>query len=119
MSTEPVPHLPDLDDLTERDLVTFIGGADAIEARNHAARLLWIARWARHRGWIGELATADGRGRGAAAGSPPGRRHDRGRVPRAAALPAVPAGRGRPRPPPAGGGEEGRRPGLAGRRGHR
>ena len=62
MSTEPVPHLPDLDDLTERDLVTFIGGADAIEARNHAARLLWIARWARHRGWIGELATADGRG---------------------------------------------------------
>src|SRR5215213_7552888 len=61
MSTEPVPQLPDVD-FSEHELVTFIGAADAIEARNHASRLLWIAQLARRSGRAGELATADGRG---------------------------------------------------------
>src|SRR5687767_4619155 len=64
MSTEPVPQLPDVvaDGFSERDFVAYIGAADAIEAKNHAARLLSIARLARRRSRLGELATADGRG---------------------------------------------------------
>jgi hypothetical protein len=64
MSSEPVPQLPDVDapGFTDRELVMFIGAADAIEAKNHAHRLLSIARLARQRGWAGDLATADGRG---------------------------------------------------------
>jgi hypothetical protein len=59
---EPVPEF-DADDFTEPELVTLLGAADAIEARNHAKRLLWIARLARRRRRTGELGTADGRGR--------------------------------------------------------
>src|SRR3954462_10154057 len=65
MSMEPVPELPDVDaaGVSERELVTCIGAADAIEARNHAARLLSVARLARRRSRAGrELSTADGRG---------------------------------------------------------
>src|SRR5215218_1780907 len=47
---------------TEPELVTLLGGADAIEAGNHAKRLLWIAQLARRRGRTRDLATADGRG---------------------------------------------------------
>src|SRR5829696_471640 len=64
MSTEPVPQLPGVDasEFCERDLVLFIGGADAIEARNHASRLRWIAGLAGRRRCSGSLAAADGRG---------------------------------------------------------
>jgi hypothetical protein len=64
MSTGPEPQLPDVDTdgFSERELVTYIGAADAIEAKNHAARLLSIARLARRRRCLGELAAADGRG---------------------------------------------------------
>jgi hypothetical protein len=63
MSMEPVPELPDVDaaGFSERELVACIGAADAIEARNHAARLLSIARLARRRG-RGRLSSASGRG---------------------------------------------------------
>src|ERR671912_1252492 len=62
MSMEPAPPLPDVDApvFTERELVAFIGASDAIEARNHAERLLLIARLARRR--RGVLGAADGRG---------------------------------------------------------
>src|SRR3954469_1445339 len=52
MSMEPVPEWPDVDaaGFSEEGLVCCIGAADAIEARNHAARLLSIARLARRRG---------------------------------------------------------------------
>src|SRR5215212_4504936 len=51
MSTEPVPQLPgvDADGFSERELVLFLGAADAIEARNHASRLRWIAGLAQQR----------------------------------------------------------------------
>src|SRR5215212_3644419 len=49
-------------DFTEPELVTLLGATDAIEARNHAKRLLWIARLAGRRRRTGELATAGGRG---------------------------------------------------------
>ena len=64
MSTEPLPQLPDVDadGFTERELVTLIGASDAIEAKNHAQRLLMIARLARRRCWVDDLATADGCG---------------------------------------------------------
>src|SRR5215218_9755202 len=64
MSTEPVPHPPGVDagGLSERDLVLFIGGADAIEARNHASRLRWIAGLAGRRRCSRSLAAVDGRG---------------------------------------------------------
>ncbi len=59
----PEPGGPDVDaeGFTDAELVDYIGAADAIEARNHAQRLLSIARLARHRRG-GGLATADGRG---------------------------------------------------------
>src|SRR5688500_4844327 len=63
MSMGPVPELPDVDaaGFSERELVACIGAADAIEARNHAARLLSIARLARRRR-RGPLSSASGRG---------------------------------------------------------
>ena len=64
MSTEPVPQPPGVDagGLSEADLVLFIGAADAIEARNHASRLRWIAGLAGQRRCAGRLAAVDGRG---------------------------------------------------------
>ena len=64
MSMEPVPELPDVEaaGFSERELVTCIGAADAIEARNQAARLLSVARLARRRVGRGPLASAAGRG---------------------------------------------------------
>jgi hypothetical protein len=63
MSTEPVPELPDVDaaGFSDGELVSVIGAADAIEARNHATRVLYIARLARRR--RGQVASASGRGR--------------------------------------------------------
>src|SRR4051794_17860326 len=62
--SSPEGELPDVDTagFTDPELVTLLGAADAIEARNHAKRLLWIARLARRRRRTRELATADGRG---------------------------------------------------------
>src|SRR5215218_4578149 len=57
---EPMPEL-DAHGFTEPELVTLLGAADAIEAGNHAKRLLWIAQLARRRR-TRDLATADGRG---------------------------------------------------------
>src|SRR5215213_4881717 len=58
---EPMPEL-DAHGFTEPQLVTLLGAADAIEAGNHAKRLLWIAQLARRRRRTRDLATADGRG---------------------------------------------------------
>src|SRR5215211_6810295 len=62
MSMEPVPEVPDVDaaGFSEQELVTCIGAADAIEARNHAARLLSIAWLARRRARRGPLASGRG-----------------------------------------------------------
>jgi hypothetical protein len=64
MSMEPVPEPPDVDapGFTDRELFLHLRGADAIEGRNHAARLLAVARLARQRRKVGELGTAGGRG---------------------------------------------------------
>src|SRR4051812_10669574 len=64
MSMEPVPEPPDVDGhgLSERDLLVHLQGADAIEGRNHAARLLAVARWAARRSRGRTLSAADGRG---------------------------------------------------------
>jgi hypothetical protein len=64
MSTEPVPHLPEVDapEFSDQELVVHIGAFDAIEASTCAARLLAIARLARQRRCSDELSTVDGRG---------------------------------------------------------
>jgi hypothetical protein len=64
MSMEPVPQPPDVDapGFSDRELLDHLRGADAIEGRNHAARLLAVARLARQRRRMGDLGTADGRG---------------------------------------------------------
>src|SRR3712207_2929567 len=51
MSMEPVPELPDIDAVgfSERELAELVGATDALEARSHAMRLLWVARLARRR----------------------------------------------------------------------
>src|SRR5215203_1614678 len=64
MSMEPVPEPPDVDapGFSDRELLVHLRGADAIEGRNHAARLLAVARLARHRRKVRDLGIADGRG---------------------------------------------------------
>src|SRR3954454_17942196 len=63
-ASSPEGERPEVDTggFTDPELVTLLGAADAIEARNHAKRLLWIARLARRRRRTRDLGTADGRG---------------------------------------------------------
>ena len=62
MSIEPELPPLDADAWSDRELVSLVRAADAIEGRNHAARVLAVARWAAHRRTGRVLGTADGRG---------------------------------------------------------
>src|SRR5215210_3977281 len=61
MSIGPVPDV-EAAGFSDPELVTLLRAADAIEARNHAQRLLSIARLSRRRRRTRDLATASGRG---------------------------------------------------------
>src|SRR4051812_25558176 len=49
-------------EFSDRDLLTYLGAADALEAQSHARRLLSVARLARRRMCSGDMSAADGRG---------------------------------------------------------
>jgi hypothetical protein len=56
--------MPEVDasEFSDRDLLTYLGAADALEAQSHARRLLSVARLARRRMFAGDLSATGGRG---------------------------------------------------------